>query len=686
MAWCPLWDEEGLLKRIMLVVEDITEMERLGEALRAERAAQDRRLQVLQELADLDRSMLEGFFPAAAQALQRARHALDDRWPPQGEAVGQLFRTLHTLKGNARALHLSAIATSAHELEAEVEALRAGQDDWQLREAIQEDLSVLERAVGEYNALALRVFGIHDAFQEALAEEIHARALRLFAALRGSDLHSAHQHLHQIQEASRGILDEGQAEECAASLAALHGAISALMADREPTPGALVEASSQAARHLVSLHLRPRKAPNDQGRSWVGMHRGLLALTEATQVDPTEAALQAQRLARQARSLGLDHLHALAEGCEAALMNGAHEQWQSLLDRMWRFAGWLAHVQGHCLSQLHGARPDADLQALSPQDQARWLGRLSAALPDEQSVSDWLIRDTIGPVAPIDDALRAAISPAALIQRLKALAGNPIATLTGLLLSGEPLSRPGEGYTIRADILRQLQRLRQAEGYNVALPRMVPVLEEHLRALEDHFHLGLELRQPVSQLFDLPAAVLSRPFESVIQETARMLSKTVNFRFVGAHVPIHRARLGPLQDALVHLLRNAIDHGIEAADDRLALGKPAVGQIELRVTRAEAGLSVELRDDGKGIDPHAVRSRSVAKGLISEGEALKLDEEGLLALVFEAGMSTADQISEISGRGVGLDAVQESIRQLGGEVKLRSDFGHGTSFFISLPC
>ena len=133
-----------------------------------------------------------------------------------------------------------------------------------------------------------------------------------------------------------------------------------------------------------------------------------------------------------------------------------------------------------------------------------------------------------------------------------------------------------------------------------------------------------------------------------------------------------------LGDPLVHLVRNALDHGLERPDDRVAAGKPRHGTLEIAARHAGGSVVIEVRDDGNGIDPNAVARKALSLGMIDEEAAAAIDMRGAVELLFASGFSTAETTSDISGRGVGMDAVREKIRQLGGEVVIDSTPGQGT--------
>jgi two-component system chemotaxis sensor kinase CheA len=188
----------------------------------------------------------------------------------------------------------------------------------------------------------------------------------------------------------------------------------------------------------------------------------------------------------------------------------------------------------------------------------------------------------------------------------------------------------------------------------------------------------IELRTvPLHKVFDrLPAMV------GALAET---LGKSVAVETAGGELPIDRALVTLLEGALVHLLRNALDHGIERQEIRARRGKPAVGRLAVRAEQGPGRLLLQVQDDGAGIDPKRLRMEAVVRKLMSEAEAAALSDAEAIALVFRPGFSTAPATTDVSGRGVGMDAVQTSVRQAGGEVRIQSTPRQGTTIVLDLP-
>ncbi|CAN7362403.1 chemotaxis protein CheA [Pseudoxanthomonas sp. LjRoot143] len=183
--------------------------------------------------------------------------------------------------------------------------------------------------------------------------------------------------------------------------------------------------------------------------------------------------------------------------------------------------------------------------------------------------------------------------------------------------------------------------------------------------------------QPVGKVF-------SR-FPKVARDVARQLQKEVDLELVGADTELDRNLVEALADPLVHLVRNAIDHGIEVPSLREACSKPRAGHVRLSAQQEGDFVTIEIRDDGAGIDPERLRAKALEKGLIDPEAAARLTHDECLQLVFMAGFSTKAVVTDISGRGVGMDVVQSRIRELSGQITIHSDVGRGSRFVIRVP-
>ncbi len=178
---------------------------------------------------------------------------------------------------------------------------------------------------------------------------------------------------------------------------------------------------------------------------------------------------------------------------------------------------------------------------------------------------------------------------------------------------------------------------------------------------------------------------VTRTLTRVVHDVSLKLGKEVALELEGEHLAIDRELVAALGDPLVHLVRNALDHGLESPAIRRAAGKPACGRLCVTIAEADEHVLVTISDDGAGIDEAAVRRKAVEKGLLRETEAALLTPAEVHQLIFHPGLSTAAQVSDVSGRGVGMDVVLDTIRRAGGQVQVRSQRGLGTTITLTLP-
>jgi two-component system chemotaxis sensor kinase CheA len=210
--------------------------------------------------------------------------------------------------------------------------------------------------------------------------------------------------------------------------------------------------------------------------------------------------------------------------------------------------------------------------------------------------------------------------------------------------------------------------------------------EPELNDLVDEVdRLTRELHTGVVAARMTPLSFMAERLPRVVRDLARQQQKTIDFTMSGMDIELDRAILDELQAPLIHMLRNAVDHGHEGNEARLARGRPALMKLGLRAVRDRDRVLLELQDDGKGMDPARVKQKAIEKGLIDKARADVLSPEQALELVCLPGFSTADQVTETSGRGVGMDVVKATLDKLGGALRLASAAGQGTTLTLELP-
>jgi two-component system chemotaxis sensor kinase CheA len=194
-----------------------------------------------------------------------------------------------------------------------------------------------------------------------------------------------------------------------------------------------------------------------------------------------------------------------------------------------------------------------------------------------------------------------------------------------------------------------------------------------------------EMQDTIMQVRMMPVSFIFQRFPRMVRDISRKLGKEVHLVLEGETTEADKNIIEALADPLIHIVRNSLDHGLEMPDVRKAAGKPAEGKLLIRASQESDRVLIEIIDDGKGIDPNVIKNKAYEKGLIDEAMLERISDQDAVNLVFAAGFSTADVISDLSGRGVGMDVVRSAVEKVNGTVGIESQTGKGTRLFLSLP-
>ncbi|MDR2837113.1 MAG: chemotaxis protein CheA [Azonexus sp.] len=338
-----------------------------------------------------------------------------------------------------------------------------------------------------------------------------------------------------------------------------------------------------------------------------------------------------------------------------------------------------------------GAGGEPDWQALQ--------ASLTGQQPGSAAVQGELVAKT-----ELAAAVAAADIPAAEIAPASEQGPSPFGRRATDRPGGQPTSarrveeRGGRESTIRVDTSRLDQVLNLSGEIGLTKNRLTSLRADILAGKNDAETLHA-LDQAVSQLdllvSDLqnsvmktrmqPIGRLFQKYPRIARDLARQFGKDVELVLAGEETEVDKTMIEDLADPLIHLIRNAVDHGVEMPEERQAAGKPAKSLVRLEARQEGDHIVLIIADDGKGMSAERIRAKAVEKGLISEEEANTLDERQSLNLIFLPGFSTKTNISDVSGRGVGMDVVKTNIQKLNGSVEIRSEPGKGSVFLISLP-
>ena len=282
----------------------------------------------------------------------------------------------------------------------------------------------------------------------------------------------------------------------------------------------------------------------------------------------------------------------------------------------------------------------------------------AAAQPAEQ--------DENGSSAKSGGASSAVTAVAESTLRVDATRIDAVMNLVGELIIGKSM------------LNRTLSEFDQRHARDPVRAKLVDAMAFQARVLDELHKCVLKIRMvPVEQLF--------RRFPRVVRDVAKQCGKDVALEVAGQNTDLDKGILDALAEPLMHIVRNAVDHGIEPAGERLNASKPARGTIYLNAYHQGTQVVIEVRDDGRGMDPERLRKEAVEKGIIKPQEAERLSDQDALNLIFEAGFSTATEVTEVSGRGVGMDVVRTVLDRLKGTVHISTQKGRGTTIQLRAP-
>jgi len=255
---------------------------------------------------------------------------------------------------------------------------------------------------------------------------------------------------------------------------------------------------------------------------------------------------------------------------------------------------------------------------------------------------------------------------------------------------GEEQKKTKITQTVRVDI-EKLDTLMNLMGELViARSRIADILKKYnIKEVDESLaqlsRITLDLQNVVMKVRMVPIEFVFNRFPRMVRDLSRSLNKEINFVMEGEETELDRTFVEVIGDPLVHLIRNAIDHGIEKKEERISNGKPPIGTVKISARHEGNNVVIEVEDDGRGMNREKIMRKAIEKGLITEERAIGMPDEKIFEYVFLPGFSTKDEVSELSGRGVGMDVVKSTVDSLNGTVSLESKLGKGSKVTIRLP-
>lgn len=624
---------------------------------------------VLQQFLQESREGLEGI-AASLLALERA--------PDDGARMDELFRVVHTLKGNCGLFDFPDMFRVIHAAEDLMSAVRAGQIAFGggMADALLDAMDFVAQQMDDID-VAGRPGNGHTA---AAALTARLRALVPAAAAGAGDMRTP------VEAAAP------QSARMAAALTLAEAAVRAACAD---------PAAAGAAPLWVEYAPEPECFFKGEDPLYQALQLPGVVWRRVTTADAWPAAAQ----------LDPYRCNLLFQAVTTAPRAAVEEHFRYVPEQV-----WIAPVEppaAPCADPERAAEAFAIVraqgEALAPDDGAPWVpGRVLAALATIRGClraigrADLLDDLEVCGAAALEDA---AATP--LLAWIERHAQGAAAAAPPPVPVAQPEAEPKFGR--RADdqpagrILKveqaKVDRLMNLIGEMVAARNGLPYLagraENQYGARElareikaQHAVINRivdEMQDAIMQVRMTPMSFVFQRFPRLVRDIARRLGKEVELVLEGETTEADKNVIEALADPLVHIVRNALDHGMEQPDERRAAGKPAAGRLVLAARQEADRVVIEVADDGRGIDPARIRQKAHAKGLVDEAQLGRMSDQEAVNLVFLPGFSTAEAVSDLSGRGVGMDAVRSAVDGLNGTVQLTSVAGRGTRLQLTLP-
>lgn len=592
----------------------------------------------------------------------------------QGELVNDLFRFFHNLKGNSGIIGYNELNALTHEAETLLNNVRQGKmsPSHELIDLLLLVVDVMETLVGRIDVASgkTRPFDtepILTQLKKAVAGEEVALPPALIAAQKGG--------------------------KSAESVDVVTPVIIPMGAEGDDLDA--FQATIKQQFEIINAALATLRKDGSHKDSEDALFRCLTAIKNASSFvgfnDVKEYAERTAGIVDQGRSQGIDF----------SLMVDLISQETAIIEEMAAAAIKKKREAAPAASEAAApaAEPEKAAPAEAPVAPAAAPEAKPAAAPDAPAAKP------AAPAAPAAAAKPAAApaapaAPAATAKPAAAPAAKPAAA------AAKPAAKPAtetaqKSSSIRVDHERLdhlmnligeliinrnryalIARSLESGGADVDISQVAQSLSETTYAMA---RISDDLQDTIMKVRMVPVSSVFSRFPRLVRDLSRKSGKEVDLVMEGEETELDKSVVEAIGDPLVHLIRNSVDHGIEPEEARVAAGKSPKGRVTLRAFHKGNSVAIEIEDDGKGIDPEKMREVAIRKGIITAEEAAQLDDREAVELIFAPGFSSADKITDISGRGVGMDVVRTNIKNLKGSVSTNTELGKGTRFTLSLP-
>ncbi len=620
-------------------------------------------------------SLLAQFLVEARELIQEASDDLLalERDPEDAECIDRAFRALHTLKGSAALFAFAPLTSTLHAAEDLLAALREGRLGDAAGDIADPVLAVLDQATRWLDAIE------SEGDLPPGATEASARLVARLRGAAGEDHHDATGPVRQSASPPDWVatLTEGER----AAIRGMSGERSrlALAITYDPDPDCFFHGDDPLGqmRRVPGLAVCRIKVPDPwPPLAEMDVFRCRICLRAVALMSPEEAAEVRSRfrlLGPQARidEIPADLLLPAAPSPARPTTTTVAAFTRAVLEEQRRMlsAGGGAAVRGQPGRIAAAARVAANALRFAGDSEA-------AARVEAACASDPALRDA----DQVNRAIAEALSPT--VSRIGTVAPDPRG---GRLLRVDSakvdrLIALADEMVLARNAIQHL--LRRAEQQLGAGQELVRGLKDQHGTLE---RLAREWHEAAVRMRMVPVEEVFRRFPRLVRELSRQLGKQVELVIEGERTEADRDLVESLFEPLLHLLRNSLDHGIEPPEERQRIGKAKAARLVLRAFQEADRVIIEVEDDGRGVDARLVRRRAVQRGIIDAERAASITDAEAVELVFASGVSTAETVSDISGRGIGMDAVRHAAERTGGTVSIRSRPREGSTIRLSLP-
>ena len=770
----PLWDEDELLTHLMYVIEDVTEKEKLELEIEEKKKSNEKNISIITEMANSDLEEVRFFLNNAAKLVEDSM-SLAKMVPKEKIVLEEIFRALHTLKGNARVFKFDSISSLTHLTEDKVTTIKKKIEDGEeftptrtTYNPIIDDLYSLNQEVNEYSSLAKKVFRIENEFEKRVMNDVEnyitdidniidqriisqsvffkskesKKEKRKFfdEIVNNPPSKDTIQDLHRVTHSLKGALRSHSSLKDLSEFAhmfeqSIDGIGEMKSEDIDDFTTNFVEAIFELKSSLGPFFTR--KESNRYTsiflEEWIAVFELIYNLTlnydEKKEELTPQFSESVNSLFREAERLNCALIVKMCRDMKNFIKKPKPYIWKiipTIISDLWTFMALLSkmefskHSVDEDLIRIYNNFKSAEeifeeskvkaeqllYTEISKHQGFLILGLLSNLQRKKLPLSDFFVvaKKWVRTGGNLVDAFIYPPNTAVGSHHIVGAFANADFSkglpdkFKELINNGDPIAesllyffQEDSFYTYLklidvSQLVDSFYLLQEDGEEQVIKVRTWPVVLKNLDKLEELAEKcgDEDIRRAVKKLKDIPVVPALSKFKSMVNEIADRLSKDVEFNIQGTNVTMDKDSFNTLQDAIVHILRNSLDHGIEDPSDRKKAGKKSEGSIFLSCEERENDfINLVIKDDGKGINPDIISKKAVEKGIYTEDQISKLSEKEIIEIIFEPSFSQKESVDELSGRGIGMDVVRKNIESLHGTIEINSKVGEGTEFILN---